>query len=136
MLKFTVDSVKGKVINPGTINERRIKLFASPYSPAKRDAYGCGMALIDPGQVHEEHAHPDSEELIFVVQGTGTGRIAGQEVQVQPGDLIAIEKGEPHQFRNTGAAPAALDLLAARAGKEVLRRLTKTIPENRRRSLC
>ena len=30
MLKFTVDSVKGKVINPGTINERRIKLFASP----------------------------------------------------------------------------------------------------------
>ena len=46
MLKFTVDSVKGKVINPGTINERRIKLFASPYSPARRDAYGCGMALI------------------------------------------------------------------------------------------
>ena len=127
MLKFTVDSVKGKVINPGTINERRIKLFASPYSPAKRDAYGCGMALIDPGQVHEEHAHPDSEELIFVVQGTGTGR--------RP-DRDRKGRAAPVPQHRRGAAPAALDLLAARAGKEVLRRLTKTIPENRRRSLC
>ena len=118
MLKFTVDSVKGKVINPGTINERRIKLFASPYSPARRDAYGCGMALIDPGQVHEEHAHPDSKELIFVVHGTGTGRIAGQEVQVQQGDLIAIEKGEPHQFRNTGAEQLRLLWIYSPPGPE------------------
>ena len=102
MLHFSVDDVKGKVINEGTIHERRVKLFASPDCKARRDGYGCGLTIIDPGQIHEEHAHPDSEEFIHVVQGTGTARIAGQDMKIQPGDLIAIEKGEPHTFTNTG----------------------------------
>ncbi len=102
MYQFSAESVKGRVINEGTVHERRIKLFASPASRVKRDAYGCGMALIDPGKIHEEHAHPDSEELIFVVQGTGIGTVGGEELRIKPGDLIAIEKGEPHTFTNTG----------------------------------
>lgn len=118
MKKYSVDSVKGKVINEGTINERRIKLFASPYGPAVRTAYGCGMALIDPGQVHEEHAHPDSEELILVVQGTGTGRVGGESITVQPGDLIAIEKGEPHTFANTGTDQLRLYWIYSPPGPE------------------
>lgn len=103
MRHFSIDDVKGKVINEGTINARRIRLFASPDCPVKRAAYACGLTMIDPGQMHEEHAHPDSEELILVIQGTGTGRVAGVELAVKPGDLLAIEKGEPHTFTNTGA---------------------------------
>lgn len=118
MKKFSVDAVKGKVINEGTIHERRIKLFASPNGPAVRAAYGCGMALIDPGQVHEEHAHPDSEELILVVQGTGTGCVGGQTITVEPGDLIAIEKGEPHTFTNTGTDQLRLYWIYSPPGPE------------------
>lgn len=118
MFKFSVDSVKGKVINEGTINERRIKLFASPYSKAKRDAYGCGMAIIDPGQIHEEHAHENSEELILVVKGTGKGRVGGQDLTVQPGDLIAIDKGEPHTFTNTGSEQLQLYWIYSPPGPE------------------
>lgn len=118
MRQFSVDSVKGKVINEGTINERRIKLFASPNGPAIRKEYGCGMALIDPGQEHEQHAHPDSEEFILVVQGTGEGRIAGQDITVKPGDLIAIDKGEPHQFRNTGSEQLRLYWIYSPPGPE------------------
>ncbi len=118
MYQFSVESVKGKVINKGTVNERLIKLFASPHSRAKRDAYGCGMALIDPGKIHEEHAHPDSEELIFVVQGTGIGKVGGVEVTVEAGDLIAIEKGEPHTFTNTGTEQLRLYWVYSPPGPE------------------
>ena len=118
MYKFSVDSVKGKVINEGTVNERRIKLFASPNSKAKRDAYGCGMALIDPGQIHEEHVQPDSEELIFVVQGTGFGKVGGAELTIKPGDLIAIEKGEPHTFTNNGTEQLRLYWVYSPPGPE------------------
>lgn len=102
MQQFSVDDIKGKVINSGTINERRIKLFASPDARVKRNDYGCGMAIIDPGQVHEEHAHPTSEELILVVQGVGTARIGGKDITVKPMDIVGIDKGEPHTFTNTG----------------------------------
>lgn len=118
MYKFSVESVKGKVINAGTVNERRIKLFASPHSRVKRNAYGCGMALIDPGNIHEEHAHPDSEELIFVVQGTGIGKVGGEEVAIKSGDLIAIEKGETHTFTNTGTEQLALYWVYSPPGPE------------------
>ena len=42
----------------------------------------------------------------------------GQEVQVQQGDLIAIEKGEPHQFRNTGAEQLRLLWIYSPPGPE------------------
>ena len=119
MLQFSLDDIKGKVINEDTINERRIKLIASPKSPARRDQYGCGMAVIPPGHVHEQHAHPDSEELIFVVQGTGTGVVGGKTISFKPMDFIALDKGESHTFTNTGTQEALFYWIYSPSGPEV-----------------
>ena len=121
MQKFAIKDVKGKQINEGTIHERCIKLFTSPDPRAliQRASYGCGMTIMEPGQVHEEHAHPDSEELILVVQGTGTARIGGKEVTVAPMEVIGIDKGEPHTFTNTGAVPLCLYWVYTPPGPEV-----------------
>lgn len=76
------------------------------------------MALIEPGQVHEEHMHPDSEELIFVVQGVGEGRVGGQPVSIKANDLLAIAKGEAHTFTNTGAEQLRLLWIYSPPGPE------------------
>ena len=103
MQQYAIKDVKGVQINEGTIHERCIKLFASSDPRAKiQRPYGCGMTIMEPGQVHEEHAHPDSEEMILVVQGTGTARIGGKEITIAPMEVIGIDKGEPHTFANTG----------------------------------
>jgi mannose-6-phosphate isomerase-like protein (cupin superfamily) len=116
---FAIDDIKGKEINSGTINQRRIKLLASPQSPAKREQYSCGMAIIPAGHIHEEHAHPTSEELIYVVSGTGDAKIGGVEFVVGPGQIIAIDKGEAHQFFNTGPDELRLLWIYAPPGPEI-----------------
>lgn len=119
MLHFSINDIKGKRINEGTIHERRIKLIASPKSPARREQYGCGMAIIPAGHVHEEHAHDHSEELIYVVSGKGTGVVGSRKIEIQAGDIIAIEKGEAHQFSNAGREELRLYWIYSPSGPEV-----------------
>jgi mannose-6-phosphate isomerase-like protein (cupin superfamily) len=119
MLHFSIDDIKGKEINSGTINQRRIKLLASPKSPAKRDEYSCGMAIIPAGHVHEPHAHDASEELIYVVSGTGVAKVGGNEFTVGSGQMIAIDKGEAHQFFNTGPDELRLLWIYSPPGPEI-----------------
>jgi mannose-6-phosphate isomerase-like protein (cupin superfamily) len=119
MRHLSISDIRGKVINPGTVNERLIKLLASPKGPIVRKEYGCGVTIVTPGQIHEEHAHPDSEELILVLQGTGTGKVSGQEIQIGPRDIVAISKGESHQFANTGSEELILYWIYSPSGPEV-----------------
>ena len=49
------------------------------------------------------HYHPVTEEIYYILVGTGEMRIAGELRQVGPGDAIAIPPGQPHQITNTGS---------------------------------
>ena len=43
-----------------------------------------------------KHLHPNTNEMQFVLEGTGTVWLGDKEVTVKPGDLIVIPKGTPH----------------------------------------
>jgi mannose-6-phosphate isomerase-like protein (cupin superfamily) len=51
-----------------------------------------------------DHAHPHSDEIFFVISGTGRIVIAGESRDVGPGDAIWIPRGIRHQLLNTGNA--------------------------------
>jgi mannose-6-phosphate isomerase-like protein (cupin superfamily) len=119
MRHLSISDIRGKTINQGTVHERLVKLLASPKGPIARKEYGCGVTVVNPGQIHEEHVHPDSEELILVLQGIGVGRVGGQEIHVEPRSVIAIDKGEPHQFVNTGSEELILCWIYSPSGPEV-----------------
>jgi mannose-6-phosphate isomerase-like protein (cupin superfamily) len=38
----------------------------------------------------------------FVVEGTGTAIINGQQTRLKPGTMVLIEAGDRHEVRNTG----------------------------------
>jgi mannose-6-phosphate isomerase-like protein (cupin superfamily) len=59
-------------------------------------------ATLHPGQATEEHYHAISEEIYYVLRGTGRMRIEGETRDVEPGDGIAIPPGKRHKFWNTG----------------------------------
>ena len=107
MQHFSLDDVAGVTINK-QINERRIKVLASPTSSIKRQQFSVGMSLIEPGKIHEEHKHDGNEELIVVMGGEGMAKIAGQEFAVGYGSVIAIDPGDYHGFVNTGHQPLIL----------------------------
>jgi mannose-6-phosphate isomerase-like protein (cupin superfamily) len=43
-----------------------------------------------------KHMHPNTNEMQFILEGTGTIWLGDKEVQVKPGDLVIIPKGTAH----------------------------------------
>lgn len=69
---------------------------------------GCSLYEVPPGsQSWPYHFHYANEEAIFVLEGTGTLRLAGEEFVISQGDYIALlaEPAGAHQVINTSTAP-------------------------------
>lgn len=64
-----------------------------------------GLAVFDPGKSNIEHAHPDSEEIVFVLEGEVEHTLGAQRITLRAGDLIVVPRGAPHRLLNEGATP-------------------------------
>jgi mannose-6-phosphate isomerase-like protein (cupin superfamily) len=62
-------------------------------------AQSLAEAKLEPGQVTERHYHRASEEIYFLLDGTGVLELDGQLRDVQPGDAVLIPPGTWHQIR-------------------------------------
>ena len=65
----------------------------------------AAMMVLRPGQKsgeHVENEHPNAEQWLFVISGSGTARVGKRRVDIRDHSLLLIEKGEPHQIENTG----------------------------------
>ncbi len=65
-------------------------------------------ATVKPGCATQAHYHPVTEEIYYILAGTGEMRIEGEGRVVGPGDGIAIPPGACHQIRNTGTLDLVL----------------------------
>ena len=72
-----------------------------------------------PGQGHERHNHPDADEILYILAGTGEQMVDdGEPQRVRPGDTIFIPKGAFHSTINTGYEPMVILAIYAPAGAE------------------
>ncbi|MBF2051437.1 MAG: cupin domain-containing protein [Leptolyngbya sp. IPPAS B-1204] len=72
------------------------------------------QARFAPGQVAAAHAHTDMCEVFFVEAGTGLICIDSQEYALTVGTCVAVEPGEQHEVRNTGAEELVLTYFGLR----------------------
>ncbi len=70
---------------------------------------GVGLAIVPPGKrAWPRHAHHVNEEMMFILEGTGTYHCGSLSALVRAGDLIAAPPGDgstAHQIENTSDAP-------------------------------
>ena len=69
---------------------------------------GCSLYEVLPGcRSWPYHYHWGNEEAIYVLEGSGTLRIAGQEVPIAKGDYVALPAGPAgaHQVMNSSHEP-------------------------------
>jgi oxalate decarboxylase/phosphoglucose isomerase-like protein (cupin superfamily) len=72
-----------------------------------------------PGQGHERHNHPDSDEILYVLSGRGEQMVDdAQTFHVGPGHTVFVPKGAFHSTVNTGWEPMAILAIYAPAGAE------------------
>jgi mannose-6-phosphate isomerase-like protein (cupin superfamily) len=65
-------------------------------------------ATIAAGAATQEHYHPNSEEIYYILSGSGRMKIDGDLRDVGPLDAIAIPPGAHHKIWNTGRNPLVL----------------------------
>jgi mannose-6-phosphate isomerase-like protein (cupin superfamily) len=59
------------------------------------------------GEIGEE-THPDTDQILTIVSGTGEARVSGQNRAIAQGDLVVVPAGLKHNFVNTGQNPLVL----------------------------
>jgi len=57
---------------------------------------------IPPGVEIGEEVHPNVEQTLFFLSGTGKAILDGKESPVVPGDVVVVTPGTRHNFVNTG----------------------------------
>ncbi len=64
-----------------------------------------GVVTIHPGQRNPLHAHPNCEELLYVVSGECEHKLGDEMFHLTPGSVIRIPRGVRHWAKCTSAAP-------------------------------
>jgi mannose-6-phosphate isomerase-like protein (cupin superfamily) len=65
------------------------------------------MTIPPDGEIGEE-VHPDTDQILTFVSGTGEARVGGERRKVAQGDLVMVPAGKKHNFINTGPNPLVL----------------------------
>jgi mannose-6-phosphate isomerase-like protein (cupin superfamily) len=60
-------------------------------------------ARLPPGGFTAPHFHRRTEEIYYLLEGSGRMQIESEQREVGPGDAIAIPPGARHTITNTGA---------------------------------
>jgi quercetin dioxygenase-like cupin family protein len=84
-------TVNRRLIGPETVGSEHLELLEG---------------TVEPGQGALPHAHPDLDQVIYMLSGTARAEIDGQSREMGPGDAAFFPKGMPHIFTVTGDRPA------------------------------
>ena len=57
------------------------------------------------GRAYPGHSHPNGEETVYVISGTGRVRIGDVYYDIEPGSLFLFPQGVPHMVWNNGSVP-------------------------------
>src|SRR5947199_9639790 len=69
----------------------------------KTDQLWSEIVCYEPGQSTVMHSHPREEEAIYVLEGTATMSIAGENITVPAGSIVRFPAKVPHAVRNLGS---------------------------------
>jgi oxalate decarboxylase/phosphoglucose isomerase-like protein (cupin superfamily) len=119
-----------KLVDPATLPTLSFDWgVIKPLVSGDCDSVSLMHVVLLPGQRHERHNHPDADEILYVLSGTGEQMVDdGEPFAVRPGHTIFIPEGAFHSTLNTGWEPLVLLAIYAPAGAE---QVLKTLPDYR-----
>lgn len=82
------------------------------------ERFSAGVVKLEPGQGHERHTHPDSDEILYVIRGEGEQEVADETRDIEGGDMVFVPEGVEHGTTNTGWEPLLLLAVYAPPGPE------------------
>ena len=68
------------------------------------EAQSLAEATLEPDQATERHYHRETEEIYFVVKGSGDMEVDGVHKRIAVGDAVLIPAGAWHTLHNNGTS--------------------------------
>jgi len=81
---------------------RELRWLVAPGAMPAEHCSACMIRVAPGDKVRPAHSHPDGEEVIYIVQGTGRVLVAGEVCSVRPGSTVVFPRGAVHMLHNTG----------------------------------
>src|SRR3954463_6412051 len=81
-------------------------LFSGQTAPGAEQT--LGYVVIQPGQKNPLHAHPNCEELLYLISGELDHSLEDATYRLKPGDSIRVPAGVRHDARCVSDVPAAM----------------------------
>jgi quercetin dioxygenase-like cupin family protein len=63
---------------------------------------------LEPGQSQKAHAHPGSDKVYAVLEGSVHARVAGEERELRAGEAVLAPAGSEHGIENRSQGRAAV----------------------------
>jgi len=82
---------------------RHLRWLVSKDAVKAQNCSACVIRL-DPGEkVTPAHSHPNGEEVIYIIRGSGRVLVAGDVRPVTAGTAVLFPQGAVHMLHNTGS---------------------------------
>jgi mannose-6-phosphate isomerase-like protein (cupin superfamily) len=81
---------------------RYMRWLASADSLPAKNLSVCVIRVLPGETVRPAHSHPHSDELIYIITGSGKVMIEDEIGHVKTGSAILFEQGKVHMLKNTG----------------------------------
>ena len=93
-------------------------LFNAELAPGAEQT--LGYVEIAPGEKNPLHAHPNCEELLFLIEGELDHSLEGAVYQMQPGQAIRVPAGAKHDARNTSTRTARMVIIYSDPARQMV----------------
>ena len=81
---------------------RQLRWVVSPESIPAAHCSTCVIRVAPGERVRPAHSHPHSEEVIYIVKGSGRVLVQGEISEVREGSTVLFPQGAVHMLHNTG----------------------------------
>jgi quercetin dioxygenase-like cupin family protein len=82
---------------------RQLRWLVAPGALSADHCSACVIRVAPGDRVRPAHSHPQGEEAIYIVRGSGRVMVDGEVSAVKAGTIVLFPRGAVHMLHNTGA---------------------------------
>ena len=84
---------------------RRMRILISPDKSQSKYCQASTIEISPGDAVRPAHAHPNGEEIIYILEGAGSVLIGNKISKVEKGTAVLFPQNTPHMLKNNGSVP-------------------------------
>jgi quercetin dioxygenase-like cupin family protein len=81
---------------------RHLRWVVAPDGIPAKHCSACVIRVAPGEKVRPAHSHPQGEEVIYIIGGSGRVLVAGEVSAVRAGSIVLFPQGAVHMLHNTG----------------------------------